>query len=1068
MYIKNPIYFKMRPLLLSQTLFFLKIKSKRFYSLKRRKIQTSKTSKKLLAFLTWISGKNFMQVLFVIFVFVISLNGLAESQNSFDQDNLSNQKSQKTVLIAENNSSKELMSKGQVGIKRSRVSKKKQSIQAQYEECKGKDIYKLNSQFQELSHEEELEASILCIDCLSKSSTPNDSLNDTKRYLQRRGLKSSTANKKDKKKSAYKSFKEKLRKKVMGQVKLKMAQNEVLQICMDKNRNKGKGEEWLAKRAPRLDWSDIKEGCDQTKEELFSSVRKGWYEMRVNLAMASVDSTRIVTGIFPNLSSPLSHEVSDFGSLSKLKKGEKRALKKRWLNHLSKAPLEKVSVKQLESHFFNGGISKKASSKDLREMVKATKDLQRRSRDDYHQIVNRMPLLAYMKTGEPENEKDMAQAFSKYNAHLEDLLEKVEDENVNMSLLLSFEPLVKSLLKGNEGYCLVAEGARLKAERDESLKKWGLMAAGVVAGGFCIMTSGMSCLGLGLFVGATGLKTKKGVSKESLERFLTGKDFETLARLEEKDREAFWELVLLPTALWGTVAGTVKTVKGLKNIPKKLKTKSQKKIEVQKDVRTIIPKTQINPEDVRIAKTGYNADTKSDIFQVKFKSSNNKEVEFDLEISKERLEQNKLDIEEEIKNVVEFEGLDAKEAAEYAAFAREKNDLLLNARKLVSSLSEESIQKGDKISLEELEAMAIRQYKNRIFQHVVQNYSQHHNSKLSHIGVKNVHIKKTGHDDSFTEYEVQFKTQKGKKRSLKLKISKEADGEVRSDDLVLDLIKEDEIDFQVLTMQQKIQLAIGQMPAEIFKGLKSITIRHNPDKKPGDYAGRVFPDSPGMLLSGVSGEKIKHKYALKGLPSHLAVRFPIDESVVHTWMRVTKSTKSHMELVAGRLDDIPFSSEHDLAATLAHELGHVLQNTRYSIPTVSKVKSTADTLEQLERMKNPKNWPKAIKKDGTSVSDYGDKNLSEDFAEAMRVYIQTDGGTKDPQALRDFANRFEILDNLMEASMTERKSLFDKFKKAMEKKGVAFVTRAGALTHIVIQNRVYIIPPDEELSEPTE
>lgn len=95
--------------------------------------------------------------------------------------------------------------------------------------------------------------------------------------------------------------------------------------------------------------------------------------------------------------------------------------------------------------------------------------------------------------------------------------------------------------------------------------------------------------------------------------------------------------------------------------------------------------------------------------------------------------------------------------------------------------------------------------------------------------------------------------------------------------------------------------------------------------------------------------------------------------------------------------------------------------------------------------------------------------LVEDFAEAMRVYIQTDGSTKDPQALRDFANRFEILDELMEASMTERKSLFDRFKKAMEKKGIAFVTSSsGVLTHVVVQDQVYIIPPGEDILTPDE
>ena len=80
----------------------------------------------------------------------------------------------------------------------------------------------------------------------------------------------------------------------------------------------------------------------------------------------------------------------------------------------------------------------------------------------------------------------------------------------------------------------------------------------------------------------------------------------------------------------------------------------------------------------------------------------------------------------------------------------------------------------------------------------------------------------------------------------------------------------------------------------------------------------------------------------------------------------------------------------------------------------------------------------------------------------MRVYIQTDGGTKDLQSMRDFANRFEIIDKLMKKNMQERVSLFNKFKKAMERRRVAFVTRSGVLTHVVVENNVHIIPPEEE------
>ena len=117
------------------------------------------------------------------------------------------------------------------------------------------------------------------------------------------------------------------------------------------------------------------------------------------------------------------------------------------------------------------------------------------------------------------------------------------------------------------------------------------------------------------------------------------------------------------------------------------------------------------------------------------------------------------------------------------------------------------------------------------------------------------------------------------------------------------------------------------------------------------------------------------------------------------------------------LNDIPLQESQDLTSTLAHELGHVLHLKRFATMTPGK------------------SWLGAIKKDGTSVSEYGDTKLQEDFAEAMRVYIQTDGGTKDPQALKDFANRFEILDNLMQKSIQERHPYLMHSKNRRKRKG---------------------------------
>ena len=447
------------------------------------------------------------------------------------------------------------------------------SIKPQYESCKGKDIYKLNSEFQDKSHLGVTEAIGSCIECAMNSasaSNTDDSLEDIQQALEtenrnrniNRNRQVNRTEKTKTKKSAYQSFKDQLRAKVLGQVKIKMAQTEKLQFCTNKGKDEDKDKKWLAERTPNVDLSSMEEVCKKEKEDLFSSIESRWSDMRISRALSSANPDQVITSR-PNLSFPLSHEVSDFGSMSKLTKEEQLKAKERWAEHLSKVPLDKLSPEQLKSQFLEGKPLRKASTKDLQEVRRATWELNKQSQARYRKHIEEMPLMGYMKTGDPSNEGDMDQAFSKYMGHLNDLLAKVEDKNVDMALLLSFGPLVEGLLKDNAGYCLTAEGERLKAERDESLKMWSLVAAGVVAAVPCFMTAGAVCLGLGALVGAIGYKEAKEVTKESLERFLTGREFETLASLSEKESAAFWELMLLPLAAWGTTAGTLQTAKQL-------------------------------------------------------------------------------------------------------------------------------------------------------------------------------------------------------------------------------------------------------------------------------------------------------------------------------------------------------------------------------------------------------------------------------------------------------------------------------------------------------------------------
>ena len=95
---------------------------------------------------------------------------------------------------------------------------------------------------------------------------------------------------------------------------------------------------------------------------------------------------------------------------------------------------------------------------------------------------------------------------------------------------------------------------------------------------------------------------------------------------------------------------------------------------------------------------------------------------------------------------------------------------------------------------------------------------------------------------------------------------------------------------------------------------------------------------------------------------------------------------------------------------MAHELGHTL--------ALAKFKSFV-----------PDGWSTVAKADRSSVSLYGKTHLQEDFAEAMRFYLTTDGGTKVPYYLNRLSNRFEYIDVLMKMPPKVRTEALVQYKK---------------------------------------
>ena len=351
-----------------------------------------------------------------------------------------------------------------------------------------------------------------------------------------------------------KTFMDKLRKRVIGQIESKIFQTKVLQACATGDRN------WLSRQ--KVDWPLMKAVCKQKNKQLKSSIKTRWTEMRVNLVLSQVNPDQIVTGN-PYLSFPLSHAISDFSSLPKLTKKEQKTVKKRWADRLAKTPLDKLTASEFKASFLRGEPSK-LSTRDRRELRKSTWKIQKEAKDAYFEITSEMPLLGYLKTGNP-NKKELDEAFTKMEEKLSDLLKEAKDSEGDEGLLLSFKPLVEELLREDKNYCLVAEKARIKAEKDESLENWMMLGAGVMAAVPCFITGPIGtsvCLTAGVALGVVGYKEAQLATKKSLGRALTGKQFETMAGLNEKEKEELLAKLFLPLGAWGTVAGPARAASG--------------------------------------------------------------------------------------------------------------------------------------------------------------------------------------------------------------------------------------------------------------------------------------------------------------------------------------------------------------------------------------------------------------------------------------------------------------------------------------------------------------------------
>ena len=370
-------------------------------------------------------------------------------------------------------------------------------------------------------------------------------------------------------------FAQKLKARVRGQIKAKIFQTRLLKACVA-----GDGQ-WFEQlnsqnEFPSLDPNNIKERCKTKKEELLASIGRLWPEMRARLALATTPLRNEEIIRLPLKQTP-SHPSSLFDDMPPLSPEEERLARALYADHLmpvfSTAPLQNISHSELREEIIQGqslvedrGVKRDEKFLTIQEhshfrapIRGALMDLRRLSLQKYFEIMTNMPLLGWLKNANP-NEEELGSAFEKIEEDLTNFLEKIEDTD-NNGILFSFEPLVEELLRENPNWCQIAEKQKQKAETAYDRRQMAFLGAVVISAVPCFLSgpAGLPlCLAGGLATGYAGYSQARSSMDEAFGRALTGKEFETIAGLSDKEKDAFVAKMLIPLAFWGTTAGTIK------------------------------------------------------------------------------------------------------------------------------------------------------------------------------------------------------------------------------------------------------------------------------------------------------------------------------------------------------------------------------------------------------------------------------------------------------------------------------------------------------------------------------
>jgi len=392
-------------------------------------------------------------------------------------------------------------------------------------------------------------------------------------------------------------FQKRVKDRVKVKLEVRLYELELLQACAVND------SEWFKKKSISTD--NISKMCGDKIEKMIASIKERYPLMRQELSLSSSnlrESNFLKDKSTWIKSNPSHGAFSGFSKLSPLSANEKNKsyeilstevaselLRRNKINpkgtfiqsFMVQTPLDEILSKEKakpnnsnksETEILSQFLQNSEKSYSINGLRSFLDQSQKKHKENYFQILNQMPILAFINEYNLDNpnlpsKDEVKLALSKTHQSLSEYAKKLNQDEKNWSEYAQFTPEIEQVLNESPEYCSLAETLLLEKESAENRKLYTDLTLAAVAAVPCFMGGPVSsavCIGSGLAVGTKGVIDAKSAKDQALGFNMTdflGKDgTSNFLAYDQKQKDLILQSVFLPLGAFGGTGTTGRAV----------------------------------------------------------------------------------------------------------------------------------------------------------------------------------------------------------------------------------------------------------------------------------------------------------------------------------------------------------------------------------------------------------------------------------------------------------------------------------------------------------------------------